>query len=308
MYKGKKYNILIICLLMVISVVIGTAGIPNTMLPNLDFTESEDEQIEGMFNTEEEPSLSNFKAPGPSANVYTRLEFAFNVLHNGAGYTSICSQNATGTVMGVASTQYIKNKKYRGGGLDISEEWCKINDFGLNLGRNDFRIFYCDGTTLRAKTLKGSNYNYDAETYNASANDGMENISVSSWNSKRVKINDYDVVLTKDTCEASEFKKPDDNFYYIKAVVKPEKIGSKYLQSFYDNGSSSVRIVSHVLKIRIHKKTGFLYDISKEEKIVVTQNGIANIETIINAKWVYKTMDKSAESEIRSKAKAAFGI
>ncbi len=318
MYKGKRYNIIVASLVLAISFIISFAVISSKtiVLSSFDFTTDLESDADTEIDDAED-KISNvvlgMNVPSASASDYERLEFAFKVHNQGQGYTATCVQSVTGQVFGVSSTQHMTIKRYRGGGYDLAEEFYQCNvDPVLQsiLGdtiRNDVRVLYSDGTNMHIKTL--DDYSYSKLTYNPYDNNGWEKFSASNWinTQKRTPLNNYDVTLTKATCkEVKEFKKSED-YYFIRATLDPQKIDPAYIQIFFANGATAVNIIHHILEIKIDKKTGFVKEIIKSEKANVTQQGVV-AETFISAKWIFTSMNKSAENKIKEIASPLLGI
>src|SRR5690554_6642382 len=90
MYKGKRYNFIVVCLLLVISLVVGSSmgmafNSSPAQIPNLD---NEDTTPPVFEDLDPSQTFNGLKQPSSSASAQKRLEFGLAVLNYGKGYTS----------------------------------------------------------------------------------------------------------------------------------------------------------------------------------------------------------------------------
>lgn len=313
MYKGKRYNTLIVCLLLVISIVVGfSAGMSKNSSASTDSgweEEIPDDLLPDDNDIVTETPVSGI--PGADANAFERLTFAIEILHNGAGFTSYLNQNLV--ILG--NTQYMFYKKYRGGGLDLTEEWYKFNaivSFLESLGKHDFRSYYSDGTNMKYKYIDNTNYfNYDARTYNYDANYNVTDFSAQHYekDENRTKLNNFYTTINENTCTIDKYdKKTDPNNYIIRVNINQSKLDSQYIGTFIGNGATDLNIKTETITFKINKKTGCLASYEKYEVFTATSGGLRNVEAVVNLKETYLTMNRSAESTIRNIVLQSFGI
>lgn len=311
MYKGKKYNFLVIGLLFIMAVVVGfSAGMSGE---NLDTGTGLEEVPEEFIPEETGPILTSFKGvpvPGEDANAYERLAFAFKVYSEGDGFSSYVTQ----TLDTMGSIQQMAFKKYRGGGYDLSEEWFKIDSAlanSLNLGKNEFKSYYSDGTNMKLKIIRNSkNHNFDAKTYTASYNDVFEEFTVDNWVNaqNRSPINDFFTEINRNTAEVDKYdKRSDPANYIIRVRVDTTKLNSRYLATFTANGGSNMIFYSLDLTFKINKQTGYFTSFEKVENFGADY-GVYTAQVQAKLRETYLTMNKSHEKTIKEIASKSHGV
>lgn len=312
MYKSKRYNVLVICLLFIISIVVGfSAGMASNSMGGNKGGLIDNEIPDGMEVIEDDetviPIPDGLQMPGADASAFDRIAFALDIYENGAGFTSYVSQ----TLEAMGQHQQMAFKKYRGGGLDLSEEWFKMNGMLSGIGKNEFRSYFSNGTNMKFKTItNGANYNFDAKTYKYSAQDKLQEFTVDYYTNvqNRSAVNDFFTTINASTSSIEKYdKRTDEKNYVIRISINPKKLDARYLTTFTANGGDNVDIKSVVITLNISKTTGFLTSFSKVETFGATYVGYEAIcQTTL--KETYLTMNRSAETTIKEIATKSFGI
>jgi len=312
MYKGKRYNALVVCLLLVISIVVGfSAGMSKNNSVNTDSgweEEIPDSLLPDENETEEQTPVSG--VPGSDASAYERLSFAMDKLTNGEGYTSYLNQSLDAS----GNKQYMTYKKYRGGNLDLTEEWYKFDavvSFLQSLGKHEFRSYYSDGTNMKYKLIENpNNFNYDAKTYNYTADYILSEFTAQHYENVyfRTKLNNFYTTINENTCTVERYdKKTDPDNYVIRVNVNSSKLDPQYISTFTSNGASNLNIKTEMITFKINKKTGYFASYEKYEVFSASQSGLT-LEFTVNLKETFLTMNRSAESTIRGIVSQSFGV
>ena len=313
MYKGKRYNFIVIGLLFIMSIVVGfSAGMTSGTGDSVSGLDDIPEDI-GLVEDDDAPVLDNFKGtpvPGADANAYERLAFAFKVYKEGAGYSSYVTQ--TLTTMG--SVQQMAFKKYRGGGYDLSEEFFKIDSAlanSLGLGKNEFKSYYSDGTNMKVKLITtSSKFSFDSKTYTYNYQDSLEEFSVDNWVNEqhRSPVNSFFTTVDRNTAEVDKYdKRSDSSNYIIRVILDVTKLDSRYLTTFSANGGNGTVFYSTVLTFKISKTTGYFTSFEKVENFG-SKNGPLTADVEARLKETYFTMNKSHEATIKDIASKSFAI
>lgn len=291
----KKYNIILIVLMIIIGLVVGTGNGAllftdqngnggGISLPPVDQpTDEEDPQ--------ENPNDGQFVVPGPDAGAFERIEFAIKIMEEGSGFTSQFEQQ----VVAMGQVQKVFSYQYRGEGLDLSEEWHQAS----GIGQNQFVSSFSDGTNMKTKTITNkSDFSYSDRKYNYSKADEKRNLSVAEYTQKFKPLNSLPITFNQETSSIIKYDKRSDSKNYIIVLrVDPKKIDKEYINSFEANGAKNVTFSSAVYTIKISKTTGYFKTIEKEESFKTTYVGIT---VSCNAKMmqVFTTMNKSAKDKI----------
>lgn len=307
MFKAKKYNFIVVCLILIISIVVGLSAGMGNISQNLDLLKPDapHEVPDDLIIDDDIPEEELSNAPGPSAGAFERLAYAFDIMHNGAGFTSFYSQS----IYTMGQEQKVALKRYRGGGLNLTEEWY-ATDFSV--GKNEFKMFYSDGVNMKIKTIEGKTHqNYAKKEYNPSAGK-ITSLTVHEYVNvqERTPINNFFVTVNKDTAILDKYDtRSDKDNYIIRVKIPAEKIDKRYLNAFYANGATKIEYNYMLLTFKISKKTGYFTWYSKEEIFKGSYFGVpVFVEVKIVAVETIITMNRSAEDVIRQKVKAAFGI
>lgn len=309
MIKNKRYNILVICLLFIISIVVGiSAGMSAGTSVGMDYDsvieqELPDGVVVGNDSNEEIPT--GLVMPQQDASAFERIKFAIDVMESGKGFTSYVSQNLNA----VGQVQQMSFKKYRSGSLDLSEEWFKMDGLMSGMGKNEFRSWYSNGTMMKYKTITNSaNFNFDKKTYVLSACDKLEEFSVENYVTvqNRTPMNDFFTIVDDEHGTVEKYdKRSDANNYIVRVRLNTSKLDAKYLSTFTANGGGNIDIKSLVLTFKISKNTGFLASLEKVEVFGATYFGIEAIcQTTL--KETFLTMNTSCEETIRNTFSQSF--
>jgi hypothetical protein len=307
MYKGKRYNAVIICLLFIISIVVGfSAGMAPNTTGNSNVEDISDQFEQEYDDIEAAPAPEGMVVPGPDASAFERIAFAVDVLEHGAGFTSQVSQ----TLSAMGQKQQMIFLKYRGGKYDFTEEWLKMGGFLSSLGKNEFRSYFSDGVNMKYKVITNpSNYNFDKKTYNPAAADLIEQFTVDKYvnGEFRNPINSFFTTIDASTATIKSYNKRHAKYYEITVELNVKKLNPRYLTTFTSNGGSNVDIKSIILTFKIDKETGYFRSMKKVETFGAKYLGYEAIcET--NLTETFMTMNKSSEEIIKQKAAASFGI
>lgn len=302
MYKGKKYNFIFISVLLIISIFIGcgavfinnnsvddsNSGSNNVVVPPDVIIEPDDN------NEQENPNPAPVFSSG-----FQAIEYSLNILNNGEGYTSFLHQTVTATVMMISVEQNIKIKKYRGGGLDFSEEWYYC---AASVGENNFKTYFSDGQNLSIRQGENGSYNKTDLTYNPDKTYVIESYSTDYYQNTlgRNKLNNFFQTVNSSTARIIYFDKSDKQNYKVKVSINPDDIDKNYIASFEGNGAKINQFYNMYLTFTINKKTGHLVSVQKEEKINTDYKGLSGEASIIATEFYYN-MNKSMEGTIREK-------
>lgn len=252
----------------------------------------------------------NHNAPPEDATAFQRLAYAFDIYENGKGYTSVSSQ----IIDIIGNVQYAIHNKYRGGGMDFSEEWYKMTGIASSYGRNRFITSYSDGVYIKNTVIEDSkNYNYDAKTYNPLAIKGYSNITVDSWinQSKLPKLNSFFTTVNKDTAEVTKYdnKGRDKNYYTVVVSLNINKLDENFVHSFESNGAAGLKINNIFVTFKISKNSGYFLSAEATGSITATYIPL-NLSTSVDLmyKEVYTSMNTSAEEKILQLRKQNFNF
>lgn len=255
MYKGKKYNAVLIFLVIIISFVVGISTGMSAFVP--PFEEVVDNPDGGGYvgDTDLPPGA---KKPGADAGAYERLAFAFKVLEDGKGFTAYAQQ----AIDIIGNTQYTYYKRYRSGDYDVSEEWHKLGGPFASIGKNYFLGTHSDGVIMRNFQIDNpTNYSYDAKTYNVERADSKFAFTVDHWLNERnnLRTNDFMTPVSKDTSTILSYdgKAYNKTHYTIKVAMNINKLDKKLVAIFNNMGAASVIIKTVTMEFKIDKKTGF---------------------------------------------------
>lgn len=308
MYKGKKYNVIIVLLLFIISAVVGvsagmsSAGFDNPLLAESDESSSHEQEVE---------LPTGVKPPSATANPLTKVLFALDIVNNGKGYKSHTYQSLT--VMGVPQEMYFQ--KLRGGGLSLSEEWFKFSGSGIlaGFGKNEYRSVLDDGETLHTKLVTDkSKFNQVNRMidYTAEAEFFTKAVAQYTGEENRYPLNDFFIdVKSEYLSDIKEDKRKDKDNYIITVVFNTNAIPSKYLATFSANGGDGVKILSLELKFFVSKTNGMLKKVEKNETFSASYAGVtapSPAETFLREE--YFAMNISQENEIKRIAKESYDI
>ncbi len=302
MYKKKKYNIIFVTVLMIISIFVGYSAV---LINNGSADDSNTDSSEVFVPPDLVPQPDNDiqdeaqnSAPVFS-NGFQAISYALNILDNGEGYSSYLHQTVTATAMMISVEQNIKIKKYRGGGLDLTEEWYYSD---ASLGENNFKIYYSDGQNLIIRQGEKGSYNKADLTYSAEKTNVIEEYSTDYYQNTmgRNKLNNFFQTVNSSTSRIIYFDKSDKQNYKIKVSVNPDDVDKNYIKSFEANGAKVNKFYNMYLTFTINKKTGYLVSVQKEEKINTNYSGITADASIIATEFYYN-MNKGVESTIKEK-------
>lgn len=307
MYKGKKYNAILLICVLIISVFIGfsaslggaeddlSTNNPNDIvipLPNLP--ESGDDSQVG---DDEQPTN---KAPS-FADGYQAIEYALDILENGNGYTSVFSQRINGEYKGVGVTQSILVQKYSGKELDFTEEYCFTE---TSLGVNQYKSFFSDGTDMKVwGTTNQKYFSYQNLTYQPENMEILQECTVENYTQVQGQreLNKFFTPINKSTCKVLLFDKRDAKSYSVKVQLYPEKIDQTYINGFEANGAKLNKLLEMTLVFKINKQTGYLESIEKIEKVDANYGILKGASVNITMKEVYTSMNKDHDETILSK-------
>lgn len=310
MYKGKRYNALVVCLLFIISIVVGfSAGMSrsNDASPESGWEEELPDDLTPEVEENTNPVTNG--VPGADANAYERLAFAMKYINEGSGYTSYLYQNLNTA----GNNQFMAIKKYRGGGLDFTEEWFKFDAIMAilaSLGVHEFRSYYSDGTNMKYKLIENTkNFNFDEKKYDYTAEYKLTEFTAQYYQTvyNRTKLNNFYTTVNERTSTLERYdKKTDPDNYIIKVKIDQSKLDPQYISTFLSNGATNLNIKTHIITFKISKKTGFITSYEKYEVFSATQ-GIT-LDFVLNLKETYLTMNRSAESTIKDIVSKSFGV
>lgn len=300
MYKSKKYNTVLVCLIFIISLVVGiSAGMTSS---GDFFTDTPVSQIEEPTDQETGTDLpAGLKRPSADAKPMAKLEFALAILDKGAGYKSQSTQELR--IKALGATQKMSFKKYRGGGLNLVEEFfLPPSGFLSSSGKNGARIQYSDGQNLYVKHITSSgHFNYDQRTYSYDYFDEKEVVPYSEYLQTRFGLNDFFVNVDKDSVGSIlQDKTSDPKNYIIKVNLSVNKLSPKYIATFTANGGGAVTIHSIQLTFKISKDTMFLTSVEKNEIFTATYAGFASSECQTVLKETFLAMNASQENAIKN--------
>lgn len=301
MYKGVKYNIILIFLM----IIIGVLGATSTGMLNsnpdsdsiFDEVPVDDDQ---QSDNDAPPGSGGFVMPGADANAYERLAFGIKVFAEGAGfqYTRTQEVNSLGMI------QKIYSQGYRGGNKDLYEEW-QYADFPQ--GKNEFLSYYSDGINMQGKYIrKRADFSYQNKSYNFAKADEKIYSSVADYSSVFGKLNDSPLTLNSSTTSLLKYdKRSDPSNYIIKLNITISKIGKEYYSTFEANGASNVKFLSSTYEFKISKTTGYITRIFSEETFTTTYAGL-NVQCDSRAVQIFSNINRSAESKISEIASKSF--
>lgn len=303
MYKSKKYNLIFIAVILIIAIVVGySASVPKS--GNADSPSGSTEVVvppdivpqpdEGNNNSQNE------EKPAPTfSNGLQAISYAVDVLNNGEGYTSYFNQTVSATVV-ITVEQNIKIKKYRGGGLDFTEEWYYSD---ISFGENNFKSYYSDGENMVIRQGQSGSFNTKELSYTPNKTSVLEEFSASHYENDlgRNKLNNFFQTINSSTTRIIFFDKSDKENYKVKVSINIDDIEKSYINTFEANGAKINKFYSLYLTFTINKKTGYLVSMFKEEKINITYAGAFTGDATITSTEFFYNMNKNMESTIKDK-------
>lgn len=308
MYKGKKYNIIIFLLIFIISAVVGVSA---GMSPSAGFPLNPDTDSGEIVMPPEEEVPSGISPPATNASPLRKIAFAIDIMNNGKGYQSRTTQ--TLDIHALNLQQYMRFSKYRGGGLDLTEEWFKFSGTGVlaSSGKNEYRSVLSNGTTMREKLIEDtSKFSFDSKTVDYSDQGTVISYPNSEYTGtrNRMPINDFFIEVKNEYVSSiKEDKRTDANNYIITVIFNTSAIPARYLSAFSENGGTGTQITSLKLTFHISKTTGYLRKVRKDEQFVSSQGPFSsNCTTTLEEEFLY--MNKSFENEIKKVATESFGV
>lgn len=314
MYKAKKYNVVIILLLFIISAVVGlsagmssSAGLDNSLTPDIEAPP-----------VEEETELpSGYKPPSASAKPLTKVLFAIDIVNNGKGYKSQTYQTLTIEALNVVQKMKFEKLRGKNGKLNLSQEWFEFSETGFlaAAGKNEYRSTLDDGTTMYEKIVKDrSKFNYGTKQIDYSASGEVKQFPRSDYlgAQNRMPLNDFFVNIDNATVPTAENikedKRTDPNNYIITINLNLSGLSSRYLSAFTANGGGAVEIAKTELTFYISKTTGMLRKVVKEERFKATYAGFASSWCVARLEETYLSMNTSFETEIKQIALQSYGV
>lgn len=306
MYK-KRFNAILISLLFLIAFVGGIfAAYGKSEIVNA----IEEEIVVGDDNlppSEQAELPDGLSAPAEDATAYERLDFAFKILANGAGYTSYSAQ----VITVVGQVQNIVTKRYRGNNYDLTEEYYRYDGI-MSVGKNEFASYYSDNVNMKSKRSQDrSKYDFATKTYDYSiANDRINSFTVSDWENTRqqLKLNSFFTTVNADTSKLLSYDNKGRNktYYTIKVDLYTNKLDKKFVNLFAAQGISNLKIESIEIEFKIDKNTGYLLSYAGTGILNATWGITARVQ--VDMKETYFTMNASAEKTIKTIASKSFGI
>lgn len=308
MYKGKRYNVIIVLLIFIISAVVGvSAGMTSGGISPLD----PDDNSGVIVPLEPEVVPPGINPPSANASPLKKVEFAINLMNTGKGYRSQTRQTLTIHALGLQ--QHMKFSKYRGGGLDFTQEWFKFSGTGMlaSQGKNEYRSVYEDGTTMHEKTIKeASKFSYDNKTVELGVEGSVDSFPITEYTvtRNRMPLNDFFIEVKNEYLSSvTEDKRSDANNYIITVTFNPSAIPAKYLSAFSENGGSGTQIKTLKLTFHISKTTGYLRKVRKDETFVSSQGPLSSdCTTVLEEDFI--VMNQSFESDIKRMVEEGYGI
>ena len=254
----------------------------------------------------EQDEINN--APPADATAFQRLAYAFDIYENGKGYTSTSSQ----VIDIIGNIQYSTHNKYRGGGMDITEEWYKMTGLASSYGRNRFLSNYSNGVDMNNIIIDNSKYyNYDNKTYDVKGRNGISSFTTEHWLtvSKMPKLNSFFTPVNPNTAEITKYdnKGRGKDYYTVVASLDLNKLDENFLHAFESNGAAGLNINNIYVTFKIAKTTGYFMSIVATGSITATYVPL-NISAAVEMtyKEVFSSMNRSAESKILQLRKQNF--
>lgn len=290
MYKEAKYNFIVIFLMVIIGFVAGASGgfVADTGTSILD-----DLPQEEIIQNEEEIDLGQFVPPSADANAYERLEFAFNVMEEGEGFTS----QATQEVVSMGMTQKVHVRQYRGEGVNLAEEW---HEAGFSQGKNQMVLTYADNQSVKTKkTTNTSKYSYAEKSYENNFTNTVTTRTLDEYLSVFKTLNSNQLTIDDTTTSLDRYdKRSDKNYYVITLSMNMSKIDSSYIAIFEENGTEGIEFSKITFEFKISKTTGFLYKVKKTENFTTDYGILKNISCESTMIQFYTQMNASAKTYI----------
>ncbi|MGI5842506.1 MAG: hypothetical protein ACOX6H_04385 [Christensenellales bacterium] len=290
MYKSKKYNTVLVLLVLIISMVVGISTGMTKIVPSFD--DNLDNTGGGEFQ-EVKDLPPGTKKPGADAGAYERLAFAFKILEEGNGFTSVGQQAITA----VNHTQYTYYKRYRAKEFDVVEEWYKLDGALSSLGMNQFITRHSDGNIMKnIKITNAANYNYNALTYNTE-NAEKYSFTVDNWLNEQnyMRVNNFFTTVNKSTSSLLFYdgKGYDKTYYTVKVSLDNSKLDKKFMALFDNIGIGSVKIGTIIVEFKIDKKTGFFLGFEVKGTLNASYLGMTADCSLI-FKETYNSMNSSS--------------
>lgn len=302
MYNRKKYNIILVTLVLIISIFVG-CGASISKMSSISIDPSQNSEMTPPDMDIPVPDDDDEEEKPASApvfyNGFQAINYALDIMHNGKGFTSFFHQQIQATVV-ITVTQNIKIKKYRGGGQDFTEEWYYSDG---SIGSNDSKFYYSDGTNMKIYTVPKGNYSTSKLTYNPKKAVVEDEFTVDHYENtmQRNKLNNFFQPINSSNSNILFFDKNDGDNYKVKVRVDPDKVDKTYISTFEANGAKINKYYELTLTFTINKSTGYLVECEKKEKINTTYAGTFTGDAVITSREFFYNMNKSMESTIKEK-------
>ena len=296
-YKGVKYNIIVVFLMVIIGVIGATStGMLSTSTDGDSIFDNPTDDEEVIDDGGENPNTSGFVMPGADANAYERLTFAFKVLKEGAGFKYTMNQEVNS--VGMVQKVYIQG--YRSGKTNLIEEW---HDADFAFGSKKFVSYYGAGQgTIQKKILNNTrDFSYDNKSYNYAKADEKLTMTEAQYNTTFKGMNENPITLNASTTTLTKYdKRSDPNFYIIKLDFLVDKVDREYISTFEANGASNVKFQKIAYEIKISKKTGYLSRMFTEQAFTTSYAMLNNIDCTSRSLQIFSNVNKSAQEDINT--------
>lgn len=311
MYKGKRYNSILVCLLLVISLVAGTSMgmsfLDNKSEPPVIDTPINESPGAGFVDAENGQTFNGLKKPSNNASAQTRLAYALAVLNYGKGYSSESLYDID--VLG--NNQYFYLKRHRGNNYDVVEEWYKMTGALSSVGLHYFTgaVKVPDGKITKMVIRNQDNYSFDRRSYDHTKPDDMYNISYDEYTASKfgVPINEFFAPINPvDSPVIYDNKGRGTNFYEIKVKLNGEKLKPQFLSAFDKFGAVTIDIEHMYCTFKIDKETGFMLSYEVDAMFKAVALGMSGRAHFIITER-YQTMNQSAINQIKPIA-TKFGV
>lgn len=309
MYKGKRYNVILVCLILVISLVVGTSmGMAFYGAPEAPPIDPNDNGGNFFEPVDSKQTFNGLKQPSSNASALARLQYALAVLDDGKGYTS----TATYDIEVLGNNQYFFIKKYRSEEYDLVEEWYKMTGLASNLGLNYFVGALQTPDGVRQSVIHNSSQYSFVSFQNANyfpTEKNHNDMTIKQYTNSKfgVSINDFFAPINSSDSPVERYSKmPGKSYYEIRTKLNGDKLKPQFFSAFDGRGPVSIDIVELTCTFEIHKATGFLLKYKVEGQFDVSVYGTKGAAAYFSITENYLSMNTSALTEIKKIGKEKF--
>lgn len=306
-YSGRKFNIFIIGMVLVIALIFGLNMYFGAVGGNSNA------EVDSNEPAQEDPVTppdipSDDKGNTPSKPVFSNgmdaVMYALDKLKTGMDFKCIYSSSFVSG--GVGQVDMIITK-YRHKNHDILSGYSTSSLNVIDIGKF-YEATYTNGkqTIVRQTT----NYNYQSKTHNFTKNDKIEGElpTTFEYNDLRSDYNNFHINFERNMGRVGYFNKSNKDTYEIKIILNQKYLNDlQYTKNMMGRGVSDVNMSKLNITFTIDKKTGYLLKAVTDEVFSVKLPVIGYVNCTCQCKCLYTYM-QDAKSEVLNFVSQEFGL